>query len=131
MVRKAVDMAMRLMGEQFVTGETIDEALRHAVLLEARGFRYSYDMLGESAVTAADAARYRRSYEDAIHAIGRASDGRGVHDRGSRGQSGRGGRQQGGGEQKADRRHAGSTPGRGPSLRSTTASQTNRPMARP
>src|SRR5690606_11933964 len=77
-VRRGVDMAMRMMGEQFVTGETIDEALKRARPLEERGFRYSYDMLGEAATTAADAARYYRDYETAIHAIGKASDGRGV-----------------------------------------------------
>ncbi len=63
-------MAMRLLGEQFVTGQTIEEALQHARPLEARGFCYSYDMLGEAAITAEDAARYCASYEHAIHAIG-------------------------------------------------------------
>jgi RHH-type proline utilization regulon transcriptional repressor/proline dehydrogenase/delta 1-pyrroline-5-carboxylate dehydrogenase len=79
-IRRGVDMAMRMMGEQFVTGETIDEALRHAKPLEAKGFRYSYDMLGEAATTAADAARYFRDYENAINAIGKASNGRGVYE---------------------------------------------------
>ncbi len=79
-IRKAVDMAMRLMGEQFVTGQTIEAALRHARPLEARGFRHSYDMLGEAATTAADALRYWRDYEAAIHAIGRAAAGRGIHE---------------------------------------------------
>ncbi|HEX2147752.1 MAG TPA: trifunctional transcriptional regulator/proline dehydrogenase/L-glutamate gamma-semialdehyde dehydrogenase, partial [Pseudorhizobium sp.] len=78
-IRRGVDMAMRMMGEQFVTGETIDEALRRAKPLEDRGFRYSYDMLGEAATTAGDAARYYRDYENAIHAIGKASAGRGVY----------------------------------------------------
>ena len=79
-IRRGVDMAMRMMGEQFVTGETIDEALKRARPLEARGFRYSYDMLGEAATTAADAKRYFRDYENAIHAIGKATAGRGVYD---------------------------------------------------
>ncbi|MBV2143163.1 trifunctional transcriptional regulator/proline dehydrogenase/L-glutamate gamma-semialdehyde dehydrogenase [Falsochrobactrum sp. TDYN1] len=79
-IRRGVDMAMRMMGEQFVTGETIDEALKRARSLEERGFRYSYDMLGEAATTAADAERYYKDYENAIHAIGRASAGRGVYD---------------------------------------------------
>ncbi len=79
LIRKAVDMAMRLMGEQFVTGETIEQALRHARPQEALGFRYSYDMLGEAALTAADAQRYLQAYEAAIHAIGRAAAGQGVH----------------------------------------------------
>ncbi|WP_181164593.1 trifunctional transcriptional regulator/proline dehydrogenase/L-glutamate gamma-semialdehyde dehydrogenase [Amaricoccus solimangrovi] len=79
-IRRGVDMAMRMMGEQFVTGETIEEALKRARPLEAKGFRYSYDMLGEAATTAEDAERYRRDYETAIRAIGAASAGRGVHE---------------------------------------------------
>jgi RHH-type proline utilization regulon transcriptional repressor/proline dehydrogenase/delta 1-pyrroline-5-carboxylate dehydrogenase len=78
-VRRGVDMAMRMMGEQFVTGETIDEALSRAREMEAKGFGYSYDMLGEAATTADDAKRYFRDYETAIHAIGRAAAGRGVY----------------------------------------------------
>ena len=80
LIRKGVDMAMRMMGEQFVTGETIEQALKNAREREAKGFRYSYDMLGEAALTADDAARYLKSYEDAIHAIGQAAAGRGVHE---------------------------------------------------
>jgi RHH-type proline utilization regulon transcriptional repressor/proline dehydrogenase/delta 1-pyrroline-5-carboxylate dehydrogenase len=79
LIRKGVDRAMRLMGEQFVTGETIAAALANSRPLEAHGFRYSYDMLGEAALTARDAARYRVAYEDAIDAIGGASAGRGVY----------------------------------------------------
>ena len=79
-IRRGVDLAMRMMGEQFVTGETIAEALRRARGMEAKGFRYSYDMLGEAAATAADAARYLADYERAIHAIGRAAGGRGVYE---------------------------------------------------
>lgn len=79
-IRRAVDLAMRMMGEQFVTGETIAEALKRAKAQEAKGFRYSYDMLGEAATTAADAARYFADYEQAIHAIGKASAGRGVYE---------------------------------------------------
>ena len=78
-IRRGVDMAMRMMGEQFVTGETIEEALKRSKPLEARGFRYSYDMLGEAATTSADAERYYRDYENAIHAIGKASGGRGIY----------------------------------------------------
>ncbi len=79
-IRRGVDMAMRMMGEQFVTGQTIEEALGNARRLEARGFRYSYDMLGEAATTADDATRYHRDYETAIHAIGQASAGRGLYE---------------------------------------------------
>ncbi|ODU10355.1 MAG: trifunctional transcriptional regulator/proline dehydrogenase/L-glutamate gamma-semialdehyde dehydrogenase [Rubrivivax sp. SCN 71-131] len=77
LIRRGVDMAMRLMGEQFVTGQTIAEALHNARDREAMGFRYSYDMLGEAALTAGDADRYRAAYETAIHAIGAAAAGRG------------------------------------------------------
>jgi len=80
LIRKGVDMAMRLMGEQFVTGETISEALANARKYEEEGFRYSYDMLGEAAMTEADAQRYLASYEQAIHAIGQASRGRGIYE---------------------------------------------------
>ena len=78
-IRTAVDLAMRMLGKQFVTGETIEDALRSATAREARGYRFSYDMLGEAAMTASDAARYLASYEDAIHAIGKASRGRGIY----------------------------------------------------
>jgi len=77
-IRRGMDAAMRMMGEQFVMGQTIAEALARARPMEARGFRYSYDMLGEAATTAEDAARYLRAYEDAIRAIGEASAGRGI-----------------------------------------------------
>jgi RHH-type proline utilization regulon transcriptional repressor/proline dehydrogenase/delta 1-pyrroline-5-carboxylate dehydrogenase len=80
LIRKGVDLAMRLMGEQFVTGETIEQALSNARAREAQGFRYSYDMLGEAAMTAADAQRYLDAYEQAIHAIGQAAAGRGIYD---------------------------------------------------
>ena len=58
LIRQGVDLAMRLMGEQFVTGQTIAEALANSRALEKKGFRYSYDMLGEAATTEADAERY-------------------------------------------------------------------------
>ena len=80
LIRKGVDLAMRMMGEQFVTGQTIAEALRNGLPMERKGFRYSYDMLGEAALTAADASRYFGEYERAIHAIGQASAGRGIYD---------------------------------------------------
>ena len=78
-IRRGVDLAMRLLGEQFVTGQTIGEALKRSREMEAKGFRYSYDMLGEAATTAADAARYYASYEAAIHAIGGAAAKRGPY----------------------------------------------------
>ncbi|MDB5907167.1 MAG: putA, partial [Massilia sp.] len=80
LIRKGVDLAMRMLGNQFVTGQTIDEALKNSRGNEARGYRYSYDMLGEAALTEADAQNYYASYETAIHAIGKASNGRGIKD---------------------------------------------------
>jgi RHH-type transcriptional regulator, proline utilization regulon repressor / proline dehydrogenase / delta 1-pyrroline-5-carboxylate dehydrogenase len=79
-IRKGVDVAMRLMGEQFVTGRTIEEALGASREREARGFTFSYDMLGEAATTAEDAARYLAEYERAVHAIGKASHKRGIYE---------------------------------------------------
>ena len=80
LIRQGVHRAMKLMGEQFVTGQTISEALANSRALEKAGFRYSYDMLGEAAITEQDAERYLASYEQAIHAIGKASHGRGIHE---------------------------------------------------
>lgn len=79
-IRRGVDLAMRMMGEQFITGETIEEALKRARKEEAHGFGYSYDMLGEAAATAADAASYFDDYTQAIHAIGKAAGGRGIYE---------------------------------------------------
>jgi RHH-type proline utilization regulon transcriptional repressor/proline dehydrogenase/delta 1-pyrroline-5-carboxylate dehydrogenase len=67
-VRVATRQAMRLLGSHFVLGQTIEEALSRAG--SHREFRYSFDMLGEGARTAADAARYFEAYADAIAAIG-------------------------------------------------------------
>ncbi|WP_081273909.1 bifunctional proline dehydrogenase/L-glutamate gamma-semialdehyde dehydrogenase PutA [Acetobacter pasteurianus] len=80
-IRKAVDAAMRLMGEQFVLGQTIDQARKNSAKLEAVGFSYSYDMLGEAAFTAHDAERYRQDYINAINTIGRSATGNNVYDR--------------------------------------------------
>lgn len=73
-VRTAVDKAMRIMSKQFVTGRTIQEALSRARKKEAIGYRYSYDMLGEAALTDIDAERYFQSYKNAIEEIGKSVD---------------------------------------------------------
>ena len=73
-IRTAVGRAMKEMGRQFVLGQTIETALDRAKKREAQGFTYSYDMLGEAAMTRADAARYAREYAKAIAAIARACD---------------------------------------------------------
>lgn len=76
-IRQAVTQAMRVMGRQFVMGRKIEEALDRANAFEAKGYRYSYDMLGEAARTMADAVRYFEAYSDAIDRIGKAAKGRG------------------------------------------------------
>ena len=78
-VRQAVGAAMKRMGEIFVMGRTIDEAMARMRRPENRGFTASFDMLGEAARTHADAARYLESYKAAIRAIGRnAAEGHSV-----------------------------------------------------
>lgn len=79
LIRQGVHHAMKLMGEQFVTGQDIAGALANSRSHEKQGFRYSYDMLGEAATTEKDARRYLQAYEQAIHAIGAASGGRGIY----------------------------------------------------
>lgn len=79
-IRTAVREAMRILGRQFVMGRSISEALGRARELEGQGYRYSYDMLGEAARTAADAERYYESYAAAIRAIGQAGAGRAVNE---------------------------------------------------
>ncbi|MCA3633870.1 MAG: bifunctional proline dehydrogenase/L-glutamate gamma-semialdehyde dehydrogenase PutA [Methylobacterium sp.] len=69
-IRTAARQAMRVMGNHFVLGQTIDEALNRAGSGSARSYRYSFDMLGEGARTAEDAERYFQSYADAIRHIG-------------------------------------------------------------
>jgi RHH-type proline utilization regulon transcriptional repressor/proline dehydrogenase/delta 1-pyrroline-5-carboxylate dehydrogenase len=80
-VRAATRQAMRLMGNHFVLGETIEAALARAQPHSTQHRRYSFDMLGEGARTAADAARYQNSYASAIEAIGRTAGGRSLPDR--------------------------------------------------
>jgi len=74
-VRTAARQAMRLLGHQFVLGETIEDALSRGREARRKGYRHSFDMLGEGARTAADADRYFASYAASIEAIGRAADG--------------------------------------------------------
>ncbi len=76
-IRQAVTQAMRILGRQFVMGRSIEDALERAAEGEARGYRHSFDMLGESARTMADADRYLAAYHDAITAIGATAAGRG------------------------------------------------------
>ena len=71
-IRTAVSAAMKEMGRQFVLGERIDTAMTRAAGMEAKGYTYSYDMLGEAALTEADARQYHLSYSSAISAIASA-----------------------------------------------------------
>jgi RHH-type proline utilization regulon transcriptional repressor/proline dehydrogenase/delta 1-pyrroline-5-carboxylate dehydrogenase len=80
-VRAATRQAMRLMGSHFVLGETIEAALARAEPRSTAAARYSFDMLGEGARTAADAARYFDAYAAAIAAIGQAAGDRPLPDR--------------------------------------------------
>ena len=66
-VRLAVRQAMRIMGHQFVMGRTIEEALARSHKGDNAGYRYSFDMLGEGALTTKDARRYLEDYKRAIH----------------------------------------------------------------
>jgi len=75
-VRGAIRQAMKIMAEQFIVGETIDDAIERAAPREGLGYRYSYDMLGEAARTMSDAERYRGAYRRAIAAIGAVDQGR-------------------------------------------------------
>ena len=70
-IRQALRQAMRMMGDQFVLGTDIRKALKRAAQFEAKGYRFSYDMLGEAAQTTADAERYFERYQDALTAVGR------------------------------------------------------------
>ncbi|UUL81466.1 bifunctional proline dehydrogenase/L-glutamate gamma-semialdehyde dehydrogenase PutA [Sphingomonas qomolangmaensis] len=70
-VRQAVGAAMKMMGEVFVMGRTIEEAMKRMRRPENKGFTASFDMLGEAARTKADAERYFAAYFDAIRAVGR------------------------------------------------------------
>ena len=80
-IRAATRQAMRLMGSHFVLGETIESALARAAPRSVGSPRYSFDMLGEGARTAADAERYFNSYASAIEAIGHTAGGRPLPDR--------------------------------------------------
>ncbi len=80
LIRQGVNYAMRLLGKQFVTGQTIEEALQNGKEREKMGYRFSFDMLGEAAYTQEDADRYYNDYVQAIHAIGKDAAGQGVYE---------------------------------------------------
>jgi RHH-type proline utilization regulon transcriptional repressor/proline dehydrogenase/delta 1-pyrroline-5-carboxylate dehydrogenase len=73
-IRSAMHQAMRIMGKQFVLGRTIDEAIKHSKSYRAKGYTYSFDMLGEAAFTDADAETYFESYLSAIRSLASSHD---------------------------------------------------------
>ena len=79
-IRKSMNYAMKIMGKQFVMGETIADATIRSAEKEQQGYVYSYDMLGEGARTMADAERYLKSYQDAIKVIGAVAQTSGKND---------------------------------------------------
>ncbi len=79
-IRAAVGQAMRIMGEHFVLGQTMEEALDRSKSFAARGYLFSYDMLGEAALTAADADRFYEDYAQAIDALAAAAASDDVRD---------------------------------------------------
>ncbi|MHC5224971.1 bifunctional proline dehydrogenase/L-glutamate gamma-semialdehyde dehydrogenase PutA [Ignatzschineria sp. LJL83] len=72
-IRKAVYQAMKIMGKQFVLGETIQEALKNGQKLRQKGYTYTFDMLGEAALTEQDAERYFEDYRAALINVGKES----------------------------------------------------------
>jgi RHH-type transcriptional regulator, proline utilization regulon repressor / proline dehydrogenase / delta 1-pyrroline-5-carboxylate dehydrogenase len=79
-VRTAVTQAMKVMGLQFVLGRTIEEAIERGMTMHAKGYRYSFDMLGEAARTDEDARQYLLSYSKAITVIAGYAGSKFVHD---------------------------------------------------
>ncbi|MEO1476627.1 MAG: proline dehydrogenase family protein, partial [Pseudomonadota bacterium] len=79
-IRVAVTRAMKELGAQFVLGQTIEDAMRRGSKEEEKGFTYSFDMLGEAALTQRDADGYFRKYKDAIRAIRKASTSDDIRD---------------------------------------------------
>nr|WP_314740077.1 bifunctional proline dehydrogenase/L-glutamate gamma-semialdehyde dehydrogenase PutA [uncultured Haemophilus sp.] len=78
-MRQAMVKSMRIMGKQFVAGVTMPEALKHINPRYRKGFTFSFDMLGEAAMTAADADRYFNDYLHAIEEVGKDAAGRTIY----------------------------------------------------
>lgn len=79
-IRQGIHKAMQMMGKQFVMGRTIKEALKRASKKDFKAYRYSYDMLGEAALTQADADRYFDAYMSSIGSIADANKKRDIQD---------------------------------------------------
>ena len=72
-LRAALKAAMKIMAGEFVLGRNIDEAIRRSRTTALRHYRFSYDMLGEAALTSSAADRYEQAYAHAIETLGRAA----------------------------------------------------------
>ncbi len=79
LIRQSMNIGMKVLGKQFVTGQTIEDALKHGKKREEKGYCYSFDMLGEAALTQKDADHYFSDYVMAIHTIGKDAKGVGVY----------------------------------------------------
>lgn len=71
LIRTTIKQMMKRMGEHFVLGKTIADAIENGQRWQDKGYRYSFDMLGEAALTQADAHRYHQAYADAINELSR------------------------------------------------------------
>jgi len=71
MIRQAVHFAMQVMGKQFVLGENMPEALKNGMKQREKGYTFTFDMLGEAAMTREDAERYFEDYMNALRAVGK------------------------------------------------------------
>lgn len=80
-VRRAVAEGMKRLGQHFVMGTTIEQALTRAKEHEAKGYRYSYDMLGEAARTADDAEQYYQAYKTTIETLGKQTGSTNLYER--------------------------------------------------
>ena len=70
-IREALKKAMKLIGRQFVLGETMEEALYNSQPYAKHGYRFSYDILGEGARSDAQVKFYVDSYREGIALIGK------------------------------------------------------------
>jgi RHH-type proline utilization regulon transcriptional repressor/proline dehydrogenase/delta 1-pyrroline-5-carboxylate dehydrogenase len=77
-IRKAMKFAVHFMGNQFVMGKNIKTALNKSIDLENKGYQFSYDMLGEAALTNEDSEKYMNNYKNAIISVGKFNNGRGI-----------------------------------------------------
>ncbi len=79
-IRQGVHHAMQMMGKHFVMGRNIKEAIKRSNKEDFKDYRYSYDMLGESALTQEDADRYLEAYMTSIASIAESNQKKHIHD---------------------------------------------------